>query len=211
MNRRVFLLSAAAGVLPAWATPNSVPRSLARRGLSCSPFDRNGVQQCEAGIDSSILDVVASDTQHASEWCWAACIQAVFAYYGHSIDQEQIVEQAYGDVLNLPGTPQQILSALNRQWTDSDGREFVAQGNTLSTNAITAAQDLASNHPLIIGALGHAMVLTSLTYFRNVSGQGNVILAEVRDPWPYNPRHRPLSPDEWYSISFAARIRVTDA
>lgn len=219
MHRRTFLragattgvAAAAAAVFaaPLAAVPIALPRVASRRGLMCTPFDYNGLQQCEAGIDSNVLDVVASDTQHASEWCWAACIEAVFSYYGHPVAQERIVDEAYGDIVNMPGSPSQILQALNRTWTDEDADDFTARGTIVGVNPITAAQDLAADRPLIIGTLGHAMVLTALTYVRNAYGAGQVLAAEVRDPWPYNPRHRVLSPPEWYSISFAARIRVS--
>jgi hypothetical protein len=210
MQRRRFLayLGAAAaapiGVLDAANAP-----SAARRGLICTAPDGYGNQLCEAGIESAILDVTASETQYASQWCWAACIQGVFAYYGHPVSQERIVEFAWGRIVNLPGSPGQILSSINRRWQDDDGAYFRANGTTIGTNAVTAAQDLANDRPLIIGTLGHAMVLSSLTYVRDVYGRGQVQLAEVRDPWPYNPRHRALTPQEWYSIQFAARIRVT--
>jgi len=205
VNRRAFLASTAV------ALGARGHKSQPGLDLVCTPFAANGVQQCEAGIDSTILDVTASDTQHATQWCWAACIEAVFSYYGHSISQEDIVKETWGGIVNMPGSPGQILGALNHKWTDTDGDEFSARGTTIGTNAITAAQDLAADHPLIIGTLGHAMVLTSLIYLRDLAGRGEVTLAEVRDPWPYNPGHRSLSPQEWYSITFAARIRVTDA
>ncbi len=209
MDRRQFMV-AAGSALASISTPQfhlaAVPF---RRGLSCTPFNASGVQQCEAGIESAILDVTASDTQHATEWCWAACIEAVFTYYDHPVPQERIVEEVWGDVVNMPGSPAQILYALNRTWKDENGASFAAHGSTIGTNPITAAQDLASDHPLIIGALGHAMVLSALTYERDYYGRGQVVLAEVRDPWPYNPNHRPLTPQEWYGASFAARIRVT--
>jgi hypothetical protein len=217
MRRRSFLttlgLLGSSRLLGGFSIPNPASPELhtAALGLDCTPFDMNGVQRCEAGIDSSILDVVASDTQHESQWCWAACIEAVFTYYDHPVPQDRIVSEIWGDVVNMPGAPLQILSALNRKWTDQNGDDFTSQGTSLGTNAITAAQDLAADHPLIIGTLGHAMVLTSLTYLRDVYSRGQVQLAEVRDPWPYNQRHRALTPQEWYSISFAARIRVADA
>src|SRR5690348_17854568 len=69
MHRRAFLISVGALAV------SSLSARRKRRALVCSPFNAAGVQQCEAGIESSILDVTASDTQHASEWCWAACIQ----------------------------------------------------------------------------------------------------------------------------------------
>ena len=109
--------------------------------------------------------------------------------------------------MNLPGQPSQILGNLNRSWTDASGRSFGVSGNSYSANAVTASQDLANNMPLIIGTMGHAMVLTSLIYDRHVSGQGDVVSAIVRDPWPGRGR-RVLSRQEWYRTSFLARIRV---
>jgi hypothetical protein len=208
MDRKSFLLSVAGLLLPTLNLKQPL-HSLPARGLYCTrtPY---GVQ-CEAGIESSILDVVASDTQHLNQWCWAACIEAIFSYYGHDVPQESIVAEAYGGIVNMPGSPYQILRALNRRWTDSGGNEFRVYGSTMGTNAVTAAQDLASDHPLIIGTLGHAMVLSSLTYITNPDGGSQVVNAEVRDPWPYRARHRSLTAQEWYSISFAARIRVVDA
>jgi hypothetical protein len=81
------------------------------------------------------------------------------------------------------------------------------QGDVFSANAITAAQDLSANMPLIVGAMGHAMVLTALTYWRDVYGRGQVVDAVVRDPWPGRGR-RSLTPQEWYSVNFLIRIRV---
>jgi hypothetical protein len=72
---------------------------------------------------------------------------------------------------------------------------------------MTATQDLSNDMPLIIGTMGHAMVLTSLTYVRDQFGRGDVTAAVVRDPWPGNGR-RVLSAQEWYNTSFLARIRV---
>jgi hypothetical protein len=76
-----------------------------------------------------------------------------------------------------------------------------------SANPITAAQDLAQDMPLIIGTMGHAMVLTALSYVLDRSGNGSVTAAIVRDPWPDRGR-RVLSAQEWYRASFLARIRV---
>jgi hypothetical protein len=207
MDRRGFLTGLGALGLGAYWRP------AARTGaveLACGPFDGYGVQRCEAGIDSALMDVAAADRQERSQWCWAACIEAVFNYYGHAVSQERIVEEAWGRVVDMPGSPYQILRSLNRRWTDDDGGEFRAFGTTFGTNAVTAAQDLAADRPLIVGTLGHAMVLTSLQYVRNAYGGGQVTMAVVRDPWPTNPRRRGLSPQEWYAMNFAARIRVED-
>lgn len=177
--------------------------------LQCVDYP-NGVRTCTAGIQSAILDVKGFDTQQMNEWCWAASIQAIFQYYGHDISQERIVEETFGSIVNMPAQPYTILQALNRIWKDDDGNEFSAYAESYDANYMTAAQDLASDFPLIIGANGHAMVLTALTYSGNALGQVWLESATVRDPWPLNPRRRLLTPQEWMGVSFLARIRVTE-
>jgi len=203
MNRRALVLSMVSSCI------TSFPLNAYAR-LSCGPFVPPGIQQCEAGIDSSLASITAAAVggQHFSEWCWAACIEMAFTYYGHPVPQERIVSETWGGIINLPGQPSQILENLNRDWTDENGDDFSVTGDTYSVNAITAAQDLAQDMPLIIGTMGHAMVLSSLVYVRDGFGRGNVNAAIVRDPWPGRGR-RVLTPQEWSNINFAVRIRVS--
>ncbi|MBV8190396.1 MAG: hypothetical protein JO339_24350, partial [Alphaproteobacteria bacterium] len=70
-----------------------------------------------------------------------------------------------------------------------------------------AARELADDQPLIIGTGGHAMVLTALTYFRDVYGNGQPLSAVVRDPWPGRGR-RELSRQEWYGTGFLAKVHA---
>jgi hypothetical protein len=198
MDRRALLLAAIAGAF-------SVPPRSAQALLQCSPFYPNGWQRCSAGIDGRVLSIRA---QENSQWCWAACISAVFDYYGYSVSQSAIVRETWGDVYNMPGSPYQIVQDLNASWTDASGRDFYVSGDVMTANAITAAQDLAQDMPLIIGSQGHAMVLYAVTYDRNAYGQGNIIDAQVMDPWPTAPRIRSMRPDEWYATNFLVRIRV---
>lgn len=174
-------------------------------GKKCSEFDYRGIQQCVAGIDSSLLHVSA--VQRANQWCWAASIESVFKYYGYNISQEDIVYQTWGRIQNMPGRPYDILSALNKTYRDEDGYVFSVRASTINANPATASQDLSNDNPLIIGTLGHAMVLTAVTYERDRYGNGNVTSAIVRDPWPGRSK-RTLTAQEWYNTSFLARIRV---
>ena len=208
MDRRHFL-KVGSGFLALGALGVSNPASAL---LHCAPFNFNGIQQCEAGIDSRLAHISAAavDGQHMSQWCWAASIEMVFRYYGLRVPQETIVQQTWGQIVNLPGQPDQILANLNRPWRDSRGRWFYVSGETVSANSVTAAQDLSNDMPLIIGTMGHAMALTSLIYLRDQFGRGDVTAAVVRDPWPGNGR-RVLSAQEWYNTSFLARIRVKRA
>jgi hypothetical protein len=134
----------------------------------------------------------------------------VFRYYDYDVPQERIVKETWGSIVNMPAQPAQIAADLNRPWKSEDGRKFSVSGDVYSATPVTAAQDLAQDFPLIIGALGHAVVLTSLVYLRNAYGGGEVQSAIVRDPWPGRGR-RVLTPQEWYSINFACRIRVAAA
>lgn len=200
MDRRIFLGVAGAGVV-------AVPTLVSAR-LACGPFVPPGVQQCMAGLDSSLAHATATGGgQQLSQWCWAACIAMVFRYYGMNVPQAQIVQQTFGQTVNLPSQPGQILANLNRQWIDASGCQFGVSGDAFTANPVTASQDLAQDMPLIIGTMGHAMVLTSITYVRDQFGNGNVTAAVVRDPWPGRGR-RVLSPQEWHGTSFLVRIRV---
>jgi len=107
----------------------------------------------------------------------------------------------------MRANPWQINGTLNRIWTDEHDTRFQVMADSVTANAITAAQDLAHDMPLFIGRLGRAMVLTSRKYRSDQIGQGSVDLAIVRDPCPGRGR-RPLTPVECYKITFVTRIRL---
>lgn len=173
--------------------------------IRCGP-DRVGRTICEVGI-SSLSMQRASKRQNMNQWCWAACISMLFDYYGHPVSQARIVEQAYNGIVNMPAGPDRILAALNRRWIDDRGRPFVVQADVFSVTTATAASDLENNHPLIIGTLGHAVVLTAMTYYPTFYGP-YVVNAIVRDPWPTRASRREITSMEWANITFAARVRV---
>lgn len=206
MKRRQFLMCSSGALGCSFLGISNSADALIR----CTPFNYEGLQECEAGIDSYIANVVAASTggQHMSQWCWAACIEMIFKYYGFNIPQQEIVRQNWGDIVNLPGQPHQILTSLNRPWQDEYGRIFYVSGDVYSSNPMTAAQDLSQDMPLILGTMGHAMVLTSLIYVRDRYGNGNVLRAVVRDPWPGRGR-RMLTAQEWNSLSLLVRIQVS--
>jgi len=203
MNRRNWIqgLGAAAGAI-------LLPAGL-RGALQCGqPMPPWGAQACIAGIPQDRLNMVFA-YQQASEWCWAACLQMVFAYWGHPIDQREIVRQTWGVVRNMPAQPGDIMRDLNRDWKDSDGDEFTVAADVFSANGATAAQDLAGDMPLIIGSMGHAMLLTAISYNRAPNSQGVVTGGLVRDPWPGNGGRRQLSPQEAAAAMLLARVRVS--
>lgn len=204
MDRRQFLLGLAA---LAAATP-------AHAALTCSPFMPGALgapmQRCNAGLPGTVADVVAAAVggQHMNQWCWAASLETVLRYHGHPLRQERIVSENLGGIVNLPADPWTYVAALNRSYVDDNGVPFTIMGDVYTANPVTAAQDLADGLPLIIGTMGHAMVLTGVTYVGDMFGHGEIEQAFVRDPWPGRGR-RMLSAQEWFSTSFLARIRVS--
>lgn len=212
-DRRAFILGGAAtlaiggAVTWAWTRP-------AQAALRCTAFDARSIQFCEAGLDQNLGAVTAQ--QQNSQWCWAACISAIFSYHGYPVEQGRIVADTYGRQVDLPAHGRQIAAATNRTWLDSRGRQFASQCEVLWDSgahvgrpdaAGQAAQELVQGHPLIIGAAGHAMVLTAMSYARDAMGNGQPTQAIVRDPWPGRGR-RALMPQEWMQVQFLARVRV---
>ena len=180
----------------------------ARAAQRCVPVTMGGVRGCEVGIPSALFGLIYAE-QESSQWCWAACIAMVLAGYGHPISQARIVGETFGQIVNMPGSPAAILAALNRPWIDDRGSAFWVQGDTLSANLGSTIQDLSAGLPLIVGTLGHAMVLSAMAYRTHpMTGALAVASITVRDPWPGRGA-RTLTSQEAFNISFLARIRTT--
>ena len=210
MERRAFLRTAFAGAGFIAASRTVFGAKQCGTPVSTmTPMGPQPIEVCTAGISSITFKQAF---QQQNEWCWAACISMVFEYYHHAVDQQRIVKETWGTVADMPGMPRDILRDLNKKWTDDAGKVFECQGDVYSVNVNTAVQDLIDDHPLIIGAMGHATVLTAITSeVDTATSQYEIQEVIVRDPWPGSGGRRPLTQREWASINFAARIRVTDA
>jgi hypothetical protein len=210
MERRAFLRAAMAGAGFIAASRTIFGAKQCGTPVSTmTPMGPQPIEVCTAGISSITFKQAF---QQQNEWCWAACISMVFEYYHHAVDQQRIVKETWGTVADMPGMPRDIFRDLNKKWTDDAGKAFQCQGDVFSVNVNTAIQDLIDDHPLIIGAMGHATVLTAIiSEVDTATSQYEIQQVIVRDPWPGRGGRRPLTPMEWASINFAARIRVTDA
>ena len=144
--------------------------------------------------------------QHHSYWCWAACMEMVFAYHGHDVSQEEIVTAVYGRPVNLPGQPFHILMGLNKRWRDRNGITFRSSATRIGVDPVAIAKEMQSNRPVIIGTHNHAMVVTIMNYTGNQYGQLLGLDVWVADP-AYGMQ-RQLSAQEWMGITFAATINV---
>jgi hypothetical protein len=163
---------------------------------SCGPMG------CTAQVPFSVFQA-HYETQYQSEWCWAACISMVFGCYGHPVSQQRIVTEAYGAPYNIPaGSGLVIAGALNRSWTDDNGRQFSsrlqaafdAMAGVNDINSAIIVDALENGDPLIVGARGHAMVLTEVVYVPTPAGP-SILSVGVFDPFPgRGPRN--LLPDE---------------
>ena len=201
LNRRRLL-----GLTGAAAVAALLPRGMARAAEQCTDFDWQGIQQCMAGIPSQIAGQSALP-QYQSQWCWAACISMIFGYYNRPVRQERIVQEAYGRIVDMPADPVQILSAVNRPWRDDHGKPFQGRGEALPIDPSLAKRYMANEKPLIIGTLGHAMVLTALSWAQDKGGQQQLTGMVVRDPWIGGDR-RELSGQEIHSTMFLAHVDV---
>jgi hypothetical protein len=71
--------------------------------------------------------------------------------------------------------------------------------------------ELNQGNPLIVGALGHATVLTAIKYERFMGYPLWLTEITVRDPWPDNPNRRLLTADEFADSFFVAKVVVQAA
>ena len=182
--------------------------------VSCGPFNADDEQRCIAGLQIGSLRTAQ---QRCQSWCWAACIETIFLLHGFRVRQERIVEKLFGSAVCEPAVGREIVETITGDWQDDRGREFNADAFPLldldydiqsPTAAEDAAHELANNNPLIAVALGHATVLTALTYLRHRDGSGRPLQVVVRDPYPGSPNPRTLNLREANSTVFLAAVHV---
>jgi hypothetical protein len=161
-------------------------------------------------IALSATDVGASNLQIQNQWCWAASIEMAFRYYGYFIPQAEIVRQTWGVIINMPAQPADIMYAVNRTYTDANGKTFRVQGIILN-NWNQATFSLGNDKPVLVGSQGHMTLLYGLQYHFGTNLAGNQTTqtffdeAAVIDPWPGNGV-RDLSPMEFNNTLLAVEI-----
>lgn len=116
--------------------------SAAFAGGSCNPIDVS-TQRCTVGLELPLdLETVR---QRCGNWCWAACIEAIFDLHNHSVAQESIVEKIYGgsdpEQNCEGGNAMQIMQAVDGTWIDQYGVQFRASADLL----LDAASNIRSS------------------------------------------------------------------
>lgn len=157
----------------------------------CSEPDAAGIRQCRSGLDAAQIMHMRT-SQEKSQWCWAASIAMVFSHHGFAVAQEDIVRQQYSDGADKALPVTQVAPVLQRAWQDSGGRSFFASvtaGNAPTRRFLfgddTVIRELQAQRPLIVGALGHAMVLVQVQYERfTMQDAVRIIGGVVIDPAP---------------------------
>ena len=152
--------------------------------------------------------------QECPLWCWAASICMIFANLGHVIDQKQIVERVFGDLVCEPAeTGRTMAYALSDTWTDVLGLSFqsrvvAAYDQMADVNRITNSfivDELKSNRALLYANRDHAMVVTAVEYVETPKGP-NVYRVGVLDPYPTNKSFRSLTPLEMVPAYFGGHM-----
>lgn len=102
------------------------------------------------------------ETQHRSQWCWAATVANICAVNNHPISQETIVQRMYGGLPDWPAfNTTRISATLNNDWTDKNGKSF-----HIATNKVYDAMNPLNNRPLTQPWFNNADIVTSISQNR---------------------------------------------
>lgn len=100
-----------------------------------------------AGVSSSEFKYFAAPErggrQRQQNWCWAATVQMVLNYHGLYVSQEQIVGRIFGNLVDRPGQPHEILEALSGWAPDIRGRFSSISATTYTVRGSQIVEDLA--------------------------------------------------------------------
>jgi len=196
-----------------------------------------GYRTCETGVEHGLVETAR---QECDSWCWAACIQTIFAVHGRPVSQEQVSRRLFGSDRCQGANIEQIIGVISGNWVTANSVPFRASARLLPRASLAvqisggsndnrpagymdkawaAAGDtreligeLDAGRPLINLAVGHATVLTSVTYQRNEllqAGPAPIIKLVVRDPWKDNANRRELTVREVQGTFFVVAVSVS--
>ena len=145
----------------------------AHGAIVCEPPDTRGAQACRAALPENMVRHMAV-VQERSNWCWAAAMQMVLGRYGLRAAQSDIVAARFGAPANRRLQSADIASAVERVWLDAEGERFrvqaVAQSRvpqgSLPLSAQVVLKALAGDHPLLLAANGHVVVVVEVKFTR---------------------------------------------
>ena len=150
--------------------------------------------------------------QEKSNWCWAACLQTVLAYYKIHISQRSLVKKTFGNFEDRGATAIEMVQTING-WKKGK-RQVTCYADTL-INVTDLIGELEQNHPVIVGmpyqGRQHAMVLTRMYFQKDsrIEGKINPTQVVLIDPSRMFLKERKLSFQEFtHLINMALHVRV---
>ena len=150
--------------------------------------------------------------QKGNFWCWAACIEMVLKYHGMDVTQEAMVQKIYGSLVDKTGDPMQILQALTGTGTNDTGGTSRVYAEGYQGLYPYFIQDLINGYPLIVGlnfgtGIGHAVVLTAVSFQTDAYGNFYPASVVIRDPLPTNIDRQEIPFQQFMSgCFFSARV-----
>jgi hypothetical protein len=202
-DRRAFLLQAGALFTGLVGAAGEAHAAAAR--TDCGFDKRRKTNLCTVRVMGPLQFFPAGKVGGESGGAWLACLQMVFKFYGHVVPAASILRDVYHG--SLPKAPWQDLSAFAQGCKDEKGHHVNITTEKLSVRAADAAELLAENQPLIIGAFGHPVLLTAMSYTGDRLGGMTIVDATVLDPLPGKGTRIVSSPD-WVNVTFITRISV---
>jgi len=182
--------------------------------------------QSIAGVDETAV-LSALQLQQCNSWCWAACLSTFFNFYGHPLDQKEIVAARFGGQVVCAGDPTvtAVVNGLNRTWVDDNGSSFTStveaaydhyRGIMNLTNRMIV-NELNNGHPLYVATQQHAMVAYRVSYSDGPMQSDAAIWGfTVADPFPGFARIHALSGadivpvERGGSLIFCATVSIED-
>lgn len=207
MDRRSFFTNAAALLTSCTAIADAAAAQAAAKTV-CGFDKRRKANVCTVRLSGPLQYFPAKKGGSEVLSCWLACLQMVFKYHGYNVQAATILHDIYGG--NMPKAPWQDLSGFSKGLVDDNHHHLSFSTEKLSVRASDAAELLAENQPLIIGAFGHPVVLTAMSYTGDRLGGMTIVDATVLDPAPGKGTRIVSSPD-WVNVTFITRISAHKA
>lgn len=154
--------------------------------------DQVGTHSYVAGPTSLEIDLQPAEKE-CLNWSWAACLQAVFKFYGLEVKQEQIVKKLFkGSPCTIPNS-YAILNGVSG-WAPDSGKKFstvYSQGGVWTNDKIVGC--LAGRAPMIVtlqNAQGKKQVYILISIYYTEDGGMKVpdkvvIMEPVADAEPF--------------------------
>jgi len=208
MIRRVFLEHAVRGVGSALLLPwlGLEHEAEANRKTFCGMDKKRKANVCTVRLLGTVPFFKARSADAGQ--CWLACLQMAAKFQGFDVPAPALLKELYEG--KLPKTPWLDTGINGKPVHDTKGKPVQLVLEKLQVRAAEAAELLSENQPIVIGSMGHPVLLTSMTYTGDLLGGMTLVDATVLDPAPGKGTRVVSSPD-WINVSFATRISARKA